>query len=642
MREFAEQEIICPNGPYPNRRFKTSRQPWTAHWFDAIDSGLWQRFAMVKPSQTGGTLCGLAIPTAYHLFEIGEDVICGLPSIQMAQDKWEKDLKPVIERSGYRDLIPTTGRGSRGGRFESITFGNGATLKFISGGGDDKKRAGYTARVVAITEVDGMDEAGETSREADKVKQMEARARAFGDKKRIYLECTASIEKGRIWQEYVERGTTSRLVMPCPACPAWVSPDREDLAGWKGRETAFEAKAHGRISCPECGKLWSEKERAEANERAVLVHRGEELGPDGDRHGSPPLTDTFSLRVTAVNNLFDSMGSVAADEWRADRIREQDGEESEEFENAELELHQFTWALPWIPPSHTVDQLNAETLQHRTAVHRGRVPAGAVVVTVGADLGRHVGHWAATAWMPTGHGVVFDYGRFEVASASLGEDNAIKAALRELNEQLEWPTADGSGPRTFDAAFPDARYGRTGVFAFVREREADGDRRWRPLMGFGQSTYGGPRYSRPGAVNRGIVHVGDEYHLRRFREDRVVVVEVNVDHWKGVVHDGLICHAERRGAITLCHDDSGELQQFVKHLLAEKRVRNKKGLLVWEQERKANHWLDSCVYAVVAAHACGVRFVVVEGEGSDAPVNEDAPEEAWSPRTWGGDEFAAR
>lgn len=49
----------------------------------------------------------------------------------------------------------------------------------MSGGGD-KSRAGFTSRVVVITEVDGMDQPGASSRESDKVTQLEARTRAYG------------------------------------------------------------------------------------------------------------------------------------------------------------------------------------------------------------------------------------------------------------------------------------------------------------------------------------------------------------------------------------------------------------------------------------------------------------------------------
>jgi len=39
MRQFAEQEVVVPTGPFKGLRFRCDRQPFTALWFDEIDSG---------------------------------------------------------------------------------------------------------------------------------------------------------------------------------------------------------------------------------------------------------------------------------------------------------------------------------------------------------------------------------------------------------------------------------------------------------------------------------------------------------------------------------------------------------------------------------------------------------------------------
>ena len=160
MRSFAEEEIVIPAGPFAGRRFRCDRQPYTGLWFDEVDSGRWSRHVATGPTQSGKSLSCFVIPILYHLFELGETVICGLPDMDMAGDKWREDLLPAIERSRYRNLLPRSGGGSRGGRVESLQFNNGATLKFMSGGGGDKSRAGFTARVVVVTETDGMDRPG--------------------------------------------------------------------------------------------------------------------------------------------------------------------------------------------------------------------------------------------------------------------------------------------------------------------------------------------------------------------------------------------------------------------------------------------------------------------------------------------------
>ena len=195
MRAFAEAEVVLPDGPFAGRRFRCDRQPYTGLWFDQVDSGKWTRCVATGPTQSGKSLACFVIPLLYHLFEVGETVICGLPDMDMAADKWREDILPAIERSRYRDLLPATGGGSRGGRVESLQMNNGATLKFMSGGGGDKSRAGFTARVLVVTETDGMDTPGHASRESDKVTQLEARTRAYGDRKRVY----PSWLSGRRW-----------------------------------------------------------------------------------------------------------------------------------------------------------------------------------------------------------------------------------------------------------------------------------------------------------------------------------------------------------------------------------------------------------------------------------------------------------
>jgi hypothetical protein len=241
MRQFAEDEVVVPDGPFAGRRFSCKRQPFMALWFAEVDSGRWSRCVATGPTQSGKTLACFVIPLLYHLFEIGETVICGIPDMDMAADKWREVILPVIERSRYRRLLPRLGRGSRGGRIEAIQFRNGVTLKFMSGGGGDKSRAGFTSKVVVITETDGLDRAGKGSRESDKIKQLEARTRAYGNRKRIYLECTVSTEQGRTWQEY-QSGTKSRILLPCPHCHAWVTPEREHLSGWQSAANQSEAR----------------------------------------------------------------------------------------------------------------------------------------------------------------------------------------------------------------------------------------------------------------------------------------------------------------------------------------------------------------------------------------------------------------
>jgi hypothetical protein len=357
LLDFAESEIVLPDGPHKGDKFRRHTQPWAGLFLAELGTGRWQRSALLGPTQAGKSLVGYVLLVLYHLFEYAETVVLGVPDMKMGNDKWRRDILPVIKASRFKDLLPKRGQGSRDGEIkDSVTFENGATLKFMTGGGGDASRSGFTSRVVGVTEVDKMDAAGEASRETDKVGQIEARTDSFADKARIYLECTVSIEEGRIWQEYIH-GTQSRVACPCPHCRAWVTPEREHLIGWREADTEEDARERARWICPGCGVELTEPQRVEMNRRAMLVHRGQTVNADGRVEGELPKTRTLSCRSNAFNNLFWTAATVAAREWRAARDPDE--------QNAEKEMQQFVWVQPFKGDAEDVTKLDAQTITRR-------------------------------------------------------------------------------------------------------------------------------------------------------------------------------------------------------------------------------------------------------------------------------------
>jgi phage terminase large subunit GpA-like protein len=616
MRRFAEEEIVIPDGPFEGRKFSCARQPYTGLWFDAVDSGLWPRCVATGPTQSGKTLASFVIPLLYHLFEIGETTICGLPDMDMAADKWREDILPAIERSRYRDLLPTRGGGSRGGRVESIQFLNGATLKFMSGGGGDKSRAGFTSRVVVITETDGMDEAGLRSRESDKITQLEARTRAYGARKRIYMECTVSTEQGRTWTEY-QNGTRSWIVLPCPHCSNWVAPEREHLVGWQSAANQVEARQSGAFACPSCGQLWNEEDRTRANQRGRLLHGDQTIGEDDAVQGDPPATDTLGFRWSAVHNMFLTAGDIAADEWRASH--------SPDEENAEREMRQFVWCIPVAPAKWDETALDGYELASRVlAVPRGVVPEDAEKLTMGIDLGKHLCHWALVAWSDGARGHVVDYGRVEVPSREFGVEQALLHSLRELRDQIleGWPRQSAGGQLCVpDAVWIDAGYMTDVVYRFCVESRPDRNvRRFLPAVGRGAGQQRQQWYNRPTATGSLVKHIGEGYHINWLATEKVYLVEVDADHWKTWVHQRLATPMDNPGAMTFYQATPQEHLSLAKHLTAETKTEEfvaGKGVVVrWERVRKPNHWFDALYNACAAGHFCGVRLL---GESPPKP-----------------------
>ena len=648
MRQFAEDEIIIPEGPFNGRRFRCSRQPYTGLWLDQIDSGRWTRHVATGPTQSGKTLACFIVPLLYHLFEIGETVICGLPDMSMAADKWRVDILPVIERCRYRDLLPSRGAASRGGKAESIQFGNGATLKFMSGGGGDKSRAGFTSRVVVITETDGLDMAGSSSRESDKITQLEARTRAYGARKRIYMECTVSTEQGRTWQEY-QRGTQSQIILPCPHCSKWVSPEREHLVQWREATSQMEARSSAAFACPACGEFWSHKDRLEANEGCRLVHAGQHIDAEGQTQGDPPQTDTLGFRWSGVNNLFLDAGEIAADEWRASRTPDE--------ENAEREMRQFVWCLPVSPSKWEHTSLMVSELTARTRrLARGVVPGDATHLTAAVDIGKYLTHWVVVAWSTQATGHVVDYGRIEVASDSLGVEQAVLVSLREFRNMIKdgWPIEGSTTVKAVDQAWIDAGYMTEVVYAFCREALTP----FRPAVGRGASQQHRQWYNRPTQTNSLVKHLGEGFHISWLPAEKLHLVEVNADHWKTWVHARLSSPLVSAGSMTFFEAGPHEHLSLAKHLTAETKTEEfvaGKGVVVkWERLRRQNHWFDALYNACAAGYFAGVRLVE---EPKPQPKPRQTPvinagmrrpdgrpwidTERWqgiSRRLWGGDE----
>jgi hypothetical protein len=558
--------------------------------------------------QSGKTLTCFIIPTLYHLFELRETVICGVPSMEMAADKWLKVLLPVIQVSRYASLLPSKGAGSRGGRVSAINFANGVTLRFMAGGGGDKQRAGYTARVLVVTETDGMDEASKVSSEADKLSQLEARTAAFGRSARIYMECTVTTEDGRTWSEY-KQGTQSRIVRPCHHCGEWVTPERDNLIGWQSAQTVIAARSLARLACPACGAEWTDGQRRDANQRSQLLHRGQSIQRNGVITGDMPETDTLGFRWTAADNHLREIGDVAEREWRAARSPTPD--------IAERAVRQYEWTIPLETTVSGVTDLEpGEIVTRQTSTARGVVPKDSEALTIAMDLGQYMCHWVAISWRAGATGHVVDYGRIEVASVDFGVERALAVAIQELRDHCE----QGWGGVKPDAVWIDSGWQPDVVYAACLE----GGNYW-AAKGFGAGQTRGA-YWRPRQTGSTILEIGQDYHVARLSSPPIDLIEFDADAWKSFAHARLATSLREPGALTLFAAKPHEHLTFAHHLCAERAVEeyvDGKGFVrKMKRVNKSNHWLDATAMACAAAHRCGIRLL------GEAPADIDGA--AWA------------
>lgn len=605
--EWVQDELIIPDGPYKGMRFKAERQPYTRLLMSEM--GKWRRHVITGPTQSGKSLSSFVGPIMWHLFERGENVICGVPSGDMVKNKWLNDIKPAIDASRYRNLLPKKGAGSQGGTPSEIHFLNGATLMFMTGGGGDKGRAGATAPVVVITETDGMDEIGGTSRESDKITQLEVRTNAYQSvgTDRIYMECTVSIDEGRTWQEYIN-STASKIMCQCPHCGVWVCPERENLVGWQGAESKLEAGRNAAFACLDCGEVWTEKQRLEMNENAVLLHSGQELEPYGKFFiGSAVDTDTFGGRWNAFNNMFTTAQRLGEMEWEAERAEDSDA--------AQLKMKQFIWALPAedqstekIPLDVAIVRGSDRRYKGRcSGIPRGEVPFGSNPITCFIDISMRVLQWSIEVKVDQRIHVV-DYGFYETPHPEvIGDEAAIEAALHELCPKI-------------DEHYPDLKLGLIDCGNW-REKILDIipslSKKWMPSHGL-------PRYAHPenknGKVQAGKIRIpvdgNRHYHLAK-DDSGLWVVNFDPDTLKHRVHSGFLIKPDTeygfaRGCITLPGNDPLEHNEYARQVTAEEFrsvFKEGKGAKTeWFKIRRHNHMLDGCVGNMVA------RMVVATDE----------------------------
>lgn len=614
MQEFAEAELVIPEGKYKDTGWRPDVLPYARLLFEEMTSGRWTRFAILGPVQGGKSFHGFVAPVLYHLFEMKEPVIFGSPTMEICKKKWNDELLPAIRAAGFKRYLPTDGSGSRSGWAEELKMSNGATLTFMSGRGGDETRSSATTRVVVLTEADKMDTAAETSREADPVSQLEARMLSYDEpERRFYVECTVSIPSGRIWTEF-NAGSRSRIACPCPHCGGYVTPEREHLRGFEQADNKIQARRAAYFVCPSCEGKINDAQRREMNLRGVLVHRGQTIDDDGAVSGPLPETDTLGFRWNAFNNLFWSAGAIASKEWEALH--------SENDEEKQKELLQFYWTWPYDAPLLDVTPLDSQKVRQRfgpATWTKEIVPAEAKYLTMGVDVGKRVGWWILLAWFENGSGHVCDYGAIEIPSDSLGEVRAITVALNDFRDIVVLPgfrTTDGQ-QRVPDQVWIDARYQTPTVYAFIRQTtQITKTQRFRPTMGHGAGQQYDHFYRQPKTTNKIIKYIGEEYDFRLSPKDRGIwVVHVNADYYKSLVRDGLATPQDQPGAITLyASTNRNQHITLSKHFTAEQPVQERdpvRGLITrWLNEhRRANHYFDCLYDARAAAQFCGLRLV---------------------------------
>lgn len=637
-RPFAQwlvEEVYLPNdgGPFSSRRFRFEYQPIAKLWANEIDSGRWNEYVYTGPSQSGKSFLGYVAPMLYHLTELNESVGFGVPLEEMAGDKWQADLRPVLEASHrLKRYLPRSGPGSAGGTIrDRVVFSNGAVAKILTAGGRDQSKAGYTLRTILVTEAAAFSRGSAKSPEADPLEQLRARQRSIKWADRAtYIEGTATTPD-ELPATLANASTDSAIVSPCPHCGVWINPGRDSLTGWESSRTEVEAAERAAWFCPRCGEQITAAERRDAVAASVLLHAGQQINKRGQIEGEPPKTRRLFFRYSAWHNLFLDAADVAVDLWAAAQLEHG----TPARESADRKLSQFVFGVPYNAPAELAGEMleHSDIDQRRDRLPRGIAHADTLHIVNGVDVGERVCHWVTLGVRPAAQLHVIDYGTAEV-ERERGPKDGLLAALVQLFGALEAGAAVDAaadavtgGRMLSRAIYCDSGFMPDVVFDAARAINTKLVRDLvLPILGRGETQLTKRRYAAPTRTGNQIRKIDPDgrWHLSRVRRAKINQLTLDADAFKRLADGGFRTTPGEPGAITLFSGPGTVHRTFIRHQINEQFVTEE---LPGQPPKSrwiptgANHYKDALAYAVCAAMRLGWAPTL---EGSDsAPRSAD-------------------
>lgn len=645
IREFAEQCVTIPDGPYKGFKFNCDRQPWVRLFFDLIDHGIWPEIIGTSPAQGGKTLVLFVIPLLWAACELRENTGVALPDEEMWGDKWAIDILPVIEASPeLRHLKPNRGTGSAGGKpKEAVTLANNCELKPFTPSGGEHTRSGYTARVIVVTELYRFD--------GDPFGELQARQGAYNrfddagqltTNRRFFGEGTLTSKRELPWTlrntddpESPPISTESEIYSPCPKCAEYSLFDREHLVGWQDAADELEAARLAAWKCPKCEHQFGDKERRRSAKQCRLVHRGQAVDSFGDVTGPTPLVARLFFRVNAFQNLLVTTAELASEEWQGQQL---DPESPVGIDKAKY-LATKKFAQPFETPMLDFIPLRASWIRDN---RRGKTPLNVLpedteYYSVGIDLGKFTCWYVGLAFRANGEIQICNFAGVDTSmirnsdSQGLQTYEAVSGTLNRIYDEL-----DEGLPCGGRIIQPQIRMVDSGWFPDVAF-DVCIKRGGLPIIGRGKSQFKGREYLAPTRIGGSdkaasrVMEVGDGFHVAYVRERGFYQLTLDADKSKLDLQAGLRVEPGRAGAISLPREiDKRHLSKLCAHLAAEfrRQTRDERGKLVeeWVQTRGRHDLLDAGGYALVGGRYLGFGQSNQPATNQQQQQNQQQPE----------------
>lgn len=533
--------ILGNTSPEPGP-WRTDRTPYLREIMDSLSpSSDCERVVFVKSAQVGGTEV-LLNACGYLMHHAPAPILLVQPTVEMAKRFSKQRLDDLIESTPVLCGRVKDPRSRDSGNTVLMKEFSGGVL-ILTGANSAVGLRSLPAKYVLADELDAWP--ADADGEGDPLQLAVKRTAAFGTQRKILAVSTPTIEGLSRIEALYRTSDQRRYFVPCPRCGHYQVLAWQNVVWDEGRpETA-------RYRCESCGGLLENWQKTE------MLSRGQwrpTAAGDGRTRG-------YHVSALYAPVGWPSWGELARDFVEAKKTRET----LQVWINTVLGE---TWKDEAAVP------LEPDTLYSRREPFAAEVPAGACMLTAGADVQSDRIELEVVGW---GAGEE----SWSIGYFVLHGDTGQPEAWSDLDRLLlrQWRHESGL-PLTIAAACIDAGYETETVLDFARARR--GRRIWAVK---GQSGFGKPVW--PRRASTGGKHRGELYLIGADTAKEKVYARLRVEH----------------PGPGYCHFPLDRARDWFEQLTAER-------IVVERGERKfskpagvRNEALDCRAYATAALHA---------------------------------------
>lgn len=455
-----------------------------------------------------------------------------------------------------------------------------------------------------------------SGREASPIKLALERTKTYWNRKIVKLS-TPTTEHGYIWKEY-QRSDQRRFFVPCPHCGHF------QVLSFQNIVIPKDEREPGRIrelklawyECEHCREKITDGHKAKMLRKGVWVAKGQKITAEGIVKGERPHGNHAGFWFNCLYSPWLTFSQIMAEFL-----------ESKDHDELLMNFVNSWLAEIWREKAEYRDA--TQVMHNRAEYPGGQVPGGAVLLTAGIDVQKHVLYYVVRGWGARMRSWLVEEGQIEGEDLAEVEKAILSRTWPVLGADIEGGPASPDGLRRGGGALPlalacmDSGYRTDEVYDFCRGR-----RNCRAIKGASR------RPLRPIAMNVVDVH---PVTGARMTAGGVRLWTIDTEHFKDFIFRRMNYPPDSEDGWHIHQDVSLD---YADQITSEQRVEVKRGRDTWlewqvKQAGRRNHLWDAEVYAAAAAHM--LQFEIERlARAADAPPRPAPPaprqRDGWLPR----------